>query len=443
MLRSVKCSLAAIVMVAGGPASASPAQQSGARAASAAELPASDAVARFHADPRTASVWFRSGPNSTAATQLIAILRRAEIDGLPNAPRLAARVKQAVRSAQSGRPQAVREAERVLSAAWVAYVRAIRSSPGAIIYGDGQVMPRTAVDSILYDAVNAPSLEQHLVSTSDVNPIYSQLREAALRQSRRTGGKLDKRLLANLDRARALPAASRYVVVDVASARLFMYEDGRVQDSMKVIVGQLGHRTPLIASMIHYTTLNPYWTPPDDWVSEKIAPAVVREGTSYLRERDYEVVAGASANAPVMAPEQVDWAAVAAGRERVNLRKKPSPANPMGEIKIPFANDRGIYLHDTPDKALFDQAKRTLSLGCIRLEDAPRLARWLHGRKPAAPSSEPEQHVQVADPVRIYVTYLTARVAGDEVTFRDDVYGLDREWQAEVASIRGVRTTGN
>lgn len=409
-------------------------------AANPAELPWSGAVARFYEGRQDAPIWFRSGPRSSAATQLMAILRQAPIDGLSNAPKLAVHVKDAVRSAQSGSPAALQKAERVLSTVWVTYVKAIRSPTGAIVYGDGQVIPRIGVDSILYDAASASSLEKHLVTTSDVNPIYSQLREAAWRLSRKTGGKVDKRLLANLARARALPSARRYVLIDVASARLFMYEEGRVQDSMKVIVGKPDHRTPLIVSLIHYTTLNPYWNPPDDLVREKIAPAVLREGTSYLRERGYEVVAGAPDNAPVMSPDQVNWAAVVSGQERVRLRKKPSPSNPMGEIKIPFANDSGIYLHDTPDKALFNEERRTLSLGCIRLQDAPRLAQWLLGREPVAPSAAPETHLQLPDAVRIYVTYLTAHLAGNDLTFAEDVYGLDDEWEPEVASVTRIRT---
>jgi L,D-transpeptidase YcbB len=34
-----------------------------------------------------------------------------------------------------------------------------------------------------------------------------------------------------------IPARGRYVLVDAASARLFMIEDGHVRDAMKVVVG--------------------------------------------------------------------------------------------------------------------------------------------------------------------------------------------------------------
>ena len=50
-------------------------------------------------------------------------------------------------------------------------------------------------------------------------------------------------------------------------------------DSMKVIVGKPKYATPMIASMIHYATLNPYWHVPDHLVREIVAANVVKQGT--------------------------------------------------------------------------------------------------------------------------------------------------------------------
>ena len=109
-------------------------------------------------------------------------------------------------------------------------------------------------------------------------------------------------------------------------------------------------------------------------------------------------------------PAKVDWRAVAAGRDKVLVRQLPGPRNSMGQIKIPFPNDSDLYLHDTPNKDLFAQDDRKLSHGCIRLEDAERLGRWLMGREPQAASNDPEQNVLLPSPVPIYLTYLTAQV---------------------------------
>jgi murein L,D-transpeptidase YcbB/YkuD len=233
-------------------------------------------------------------------------------------------------------------------------------------------------------------------------------------------------LLANLERARAIPAEGRFILVDAAAQRLWMYEDGRVADSMKVIVGKPKYATPMIASMIHYATLNPYWHVPDHLVRELVAANVVKQGTSYLKARGYEVVTDYSASAQVLSPSSVDWKAVAAGTAMVKIRQLPGATNSMGTIKFPFANGEGIYLHDTPDKDLFNQAQRTLSNGCVRLEDAARLERWLLGGAMPAAVAAPEQHIRLPRGVPVYITYLTATPSGASLSYVDDIYGRDQ-----------------
>ena len=97
----------------------------------------------------------------------------------------------------------------------------------------------------------------------------------------------------------------------------------------------------------------------------------------------------------------------------------------MGAMKFWFENDFSIFLHDTPHKELFAKARRNLSLGCVRLEHAARLAQWLLGSDGAPEGDEPEQHVQLDKGVPVFITYLTANVADGHLSFADDVYGLD------------------
>ena len=104
-----------------------------------------------------------------------------------------------------------------------------------------------------------------------------------------------------------IPARGRYVLVDAASARLFMMEDGRVRDSMRVIVGKPAAATPALRSTIHYATLNPYWNVPPDLAQKIIAPRVLKDGNVYLTERGYEVVTRFGDKAELIPPEGVDW----------------------------------------------------------------------------------------------------------------------------------------
>lgn len=203
-----------------------------------------------------------------------------------------------------------------------------------------------------------------------------------------------------------IPMRGRYVLVDAASARLFMIEDGRVRDSMRVIVGKPSAATPPLKSVLNYATLNPYWNVPTDLAQTIVAPRVLKDGPSYLEERGYEVVSGFGADAEVLPAESVDWEAVAAGEAKVYVRQRPGPANSMGQIKFGLAQGNGIFLHDTPNKDLFSEAERNLSNGCVRLEDASRFARWLLGADPTLASAAPEQHVALPGSVPITIAYL-------------------------------------
>jgi murein L,D-transpeptidase YcbB/YkuD len=108
------------------------------------------------------------------------------------------------------------------------------------------------------------------------------------------------------------------------------------------------------------------------------------------------------------------------------MRQKPGKLNSMGMMKVPFANEYGIFLHDTANKPQFAEAARANSNGCIRVEDAPRLARWLFGENPpVASGAVPDESARLPTPMPIYVAYLTAEPTGVGVQYAKDVYSLD------------------
>ena len=395
------------------------------------------AVSDFYSSRADAPLWFKRGSN--AASELIDRLRRAQLDNFPAGPALAAQAQVLLQRAQSGDPAALSAADRLLSGAWVQYVQALETPPEGMTYADPWVAPRRdTAASILARTAAAPSLADYVRTVSAVNPIYAQLRDAAWEAMQANGGQLDPRVLSSLDRARDIPPQGKFVLVDTAGARLYMIEDGRIADSMKVIVGKNdpSTQTPMLASTIYYATLNPYWHVSTDMVRDLIAPNVLSLGLGYLKTRGYQVMPPDPSDNSLLDPAKVNWRAVAAGRQMVRVRQLPGPANSMGRLKIPFPNSTDIYLHDTPSKALFNQDDRSLSHGCIRLEDAERLGRWLMGREPETASRDPEQNVLLPSPVPIYLTYLTAQVdASGRLSFVDDIYSRDAQRQ-QVAALR-------
>lgn len=390
-------------------------------------LPVASSVASFYDAWHSQSIWFRGGANTAAISQLTAILQRAPFDGLPEGPQLASQVQAAVAQAASGKPEDVADAERVLSSAWVQYVEAIKRPTSGMIYAYPVLKPQgDRVDQILLTTAAAPSLTSFLVSTSDVNSIYKQLRDSAWSEAQATGNLTpDPRLLANLDRVRSLPATGRFLLVDAGSSMLTLYQDGKPMDSMKVITGSDELPTPLIASYMYYITYNPYWHAPDHLVRKTIAPSMLRLGASYFKSHGYHVIDDWSEHPTIIDPKSVDWKAAAAGTLHLKIQQDPGPLNSMGILKFPFSNPQDIYLHDTPDHEKFGLANRNISNGCVRVEDATRLGRWLLGHDPVSPGSTPELRVQLPQPTRIYLTYITARVDDGKLSYLPDIYGWD------------------
>jgi len=401
-----------------------------------ANLPTAPQVQSFYATWRYAPIWFRSGSVSPAASDLVAVLQRSSLDGLNGGPEIASVVQQAVQRASTGDPAAVAYAEHTLSEALVLYAQTMKQPVPGMTYGYGFLMPRPVQPAeVLLGASVAPSLQAYVQQIANPNTIYTSIRDAAWRQMQASGTTVpDPRVVANLDRARGMPAKGRFVMVNAATQMLYMYQDGVPVGSMKVVVGDNGQflknrpdtRTPLITSMMYYVIHNPYWNSSDTLTRLNIAPRYAAEGDKYFKARGFKVMSDWSADAKVIPTSQVDWKGVRAGKVSIRIRQDPGPDNFMGQLKFPFANPQDIYLHDTDpgDRDLFALSQRTRSNGCIRLENAPLLAHWLIGHDPLK-TDQPEYAEQLAQPVPIFVTYLTAQPQDGQLTFVKDVYGMD------------------
>ena len=401
-----------------------------ASARSTAVSPVDGEIADFYRSRGGAPLWFAPGAGN-AASQLLQLLASSQADHLnPRRYDLRA-LERAVADARTGNPAAIQRAEAMLSAAFVTYADDMKHDPGVgIIYVDKELRPTPpSAGELLNAAAHASSLGDYVSQMRWMNPIYAKLRQAIA--SRLYANAAQYQLLSlNLERARALPSGNgRFVIVNPPAARLYMYENGQVVDSMRVVAGRTDPvaQTPMMNAYIRYIALNPYWNSPPDITARKLAPTILKEGRAYFTKRGYDLVDQFGENAHVLNPMSVDWHAVAAGRVKVNLRQRPGPANSMGKMKFMFPNAEGIWLHDTPEKEKIEDAARLESNGCVRLEDAARFARWLfNGHPPSPKGARPEQKVDLPSPVPLYITYLTAVPSGTSIVYFQDFYGKDR-----------------
>jgi murein L,D-transpeptidase YcbB/YkuD len=128
----------------------------------------------------------------------------------------------------------------------------------------------------------------------------------------------------------------------------------------------------------------------------------------------------------------------------VAFRQRPGSANALGFVKFMFPNPYNVYIHDTPADALFQRLGRTLSHGCVRIEDPVGFAtyvlrdqpKWTRDAIMEAMHAGTEKHVKLSAPIPVHIVYFTAWA--DEqggLHFRDDVYGFDAGKKLRTAAV--------
>ena len=418
---------AAIAALVGCDRAPPPPPVASATAAEAPRIEVDAEVAAFYKARGFRSLWVTTAGPRPEAKELLATLARADRDGLDPQSYRVADLKSALEEARSREPAALARAELLLSSAFARYVADLRRPRAnlSIVYVDAELKPQApSAAETLQAAAAAVSLKEHLRSALSVNPLYRGLRNGLEGRSA-----AEARLIrANMERARTIQPApgARYIIVDAAGAQLWLMEGGKIRDRMRAIVGKNGQETPAMAGFIQFAVLNPYWNMPHDLARER-AKRVLRQGPGVIARERLQILSDWSPSARPIKPSQVNWRAVASGQHKLRMRQLPGGDNVMGKMKFMMPNHLGIYLHDTPNKASFAAADRRLSSGCVRVEDAERLARWLfNGSAPRPQGAAPEQRVDLPEPVPVYITYMTALpAAGGGIVFQADAYGRD------------------
>jgi murein L,D-transpeptidase YcbB/YkuD len=389
-------------------------------------------LARFYASREGRPLWIEGRRLRPEAQALLSRLDHAADDGLDPAAYRADDLADHLSAALGGKTEDLARAEIALSRAAAAFFSDLhRPASGAELRYTDPSFRAPALDrgAVLVRIAAAPELAEGLADVARMNPVYERLR-AALVLARAGGGADPELLRANLERARALPQdlGRRYVLVDVAAQRLFAYEDGQVARTMKVVVGKPSQPTPAIAAVIRYAVFRPYWNVPPDLVAHSVAPKFLKGGMAYYRSQHFEALSDWTDQAQTLDPNKIDWKAVAAGHETLRVRQLPGKDNMMGQVKFMFPNEFGVYLHDTPLRALFEGTERLNSSGCVRLQDAISLAHWLLDDQAVAKGQAPgpaETRVDLAEPVPVYIVYFTAMPTDAGVSVRPDIYRRD------------------
>ena len=214
-------------------------------------------------------------------------------------------------------------------------------------------------------------------------------------------------IIANMERWRWLPRdlGRNHIAVNVPQLRLQMIRNGEPVYDARVIVGKDETQTPIFSDMIDHIVVNPSWFVP---------PGILKKDPRYLD--------------PAWA-EARGYTLTKRG-ENVTVRVPPSASNALGYVKFMFPNEHAVYLHDTPSRGLFNARTRTLSNGCVRVENPFRLAAlmfenegWTEQRFKKMIGAD-ERMMKLAKKLPVHLTYFTVTVEPDGVlTKHPDIYG--------------------
>ena len=262
------------------------------------------------------------------------------------------------------------------------------------------------LDARLDGALTAGRLSEFFEELRPSHPEYAALRQAYQNESDPARRAL---LVANMERWRWMPQnpGRSFLLVNAAAFEATLWREGERSGQWRVIVGKPKTSTPTFAATVTGVTLNPWWDVPASIVRESVG-ALVRRNPALARQRGYV------------------WSG---GR----IRQKPGPGNALGRMKLVMPNPYSVYLHDTPNRALFEEEVRTFSHGCVRVGNALGLAETLlagvktRGEIDAVLAAGQTTTVPLAAPVPVYVAYFTASVAPDgTLTVHGDPYGRDK-----------------
>lgn len=239
-------------------------------------------------------------------------------------------------------------------------------------------------------------------------------------------------LALNIQRLRLLPGKlTTGIMVNIPAFSLVYYLDGNTVLSSRVIVGRPDRKTPMMSSALNNVVVNPPWNVPPTLARNDILPKV-RNDPGYLERHGYKLMRGWNSQEAIN-PYQVDWSTITASNLPFRFQQAPGARNSLGRYKFNMPSSDAIYLHDTPNHALFQKETRALSSGCVRVNKASELANmllqdagWNDARISDALKAGNTRYVNIRHNIPVNLYYLTAFVGADgRPQYRTDIYNYD------------------
>lgn len=236
-------------------------------------------------------------------------------------------------------------------------------------------------------------------------------------------------IIANLERWKWFPKnlGNEYIIVNIPEYKLRLVENNDTIRKHKVIVGTSKRKTPILTSKLSYTVFNPTWTVPPTILKEDVIPAT-KKNWNYLESKNITVYDNSGNKI-----SSSQWNASKAMSYR--YVQSPGSYNSLGMVKIMFPNRFSVYLHDTNHRDYFVKSNRSLSSGCVRVDEPLELTATLlndsinYNQEKIGEilKTGETKNVKFNTEILLHQWYWTAWSRDNLLIFRDDIYNLDQE----------------
>jgi murein L,D-transpeptidase YcbB/YkuD len=382
-----------------------------------------------------------SGPTENAQAG-VKLLLNAQRFGLKPAEYDASSLRQSLDSLQStpAQPQQRLAAEVRLTTALIRFSQHLyrgRIENSSIRIAQQTDGPAFDAAAHLNQALQSDKFTQQILTAQPTSRSYVRLLSAwqrLLKTDTTEARKMALPVALNLERLRWEPRMdSIYLAVNIPAYSLQVVRGTEVVRNHRVVVGTTATPTPELYSKIAYFQTAPEWRMPFSIATKETLPKLKRD-RNYLASKNYRLYnqAGERVNASA-----VNWNKVTPADFPYQIRQAPSSRNALGNVVFRFANPYEVFLHDTPTKEAFKAEYRALSHGCIRVQHASELARFLLQRDGGKTSSDRiekmENSIEDGETkafglnagVQLVIRYLTVEADGGQLRQLADIYNRD------------------
>ena len=192
----------------------------------------------------------------------------------------------------------------------------------------------------------------------------------------------------------------------------------------------------MLTSEITQLITYPQWVPPPSIVAKEILPGVKKD-PGYLSRKGFSLV---DSKGNEVDPYSVNWSKY---NKTMPYRvvQGSGDANALGIMKFVFNNKYSVYLHDTNQRYLFANSMRSLSHGCVRVQEWQKLALYIMkndslnavGNNYTKIDSvmtwlqrKEKRSIPVRNKIPVYIRYFTCEGKKDGFVFYDDIYNEDK-----------------